>query len=398
MGKYTHLYMESKKAEDYRKKEKKDFFRQEPLSAVEVKDATILPAKADINGNRLWCIGGVIDEKGKYVEESSTENLNLFGGIYEFEKKDVQIIDEEVIFMGPFLSHWGHFICDQISRLWFILENPRKYKIAYCGLNWGAKETDLWGNYLEFFTLLGIEKEQLINIKVPTKFKKIIIPEFSFVMDNYYTKEFKKIFTTVISNIEEQNLTPYEKIFYSRQAFIDAKSRENGEKELQEIFSENGYKVIEPEKLTLSEQIFYMNHCKEMAATSGSITHNLLFAPEGLNVIILNKMYLMNNYQMVIDSIMDVNIICVDVYTKIFPVCFGLGPFVIGINGYFKKFAHDYGFKIPITLQINILRKLSKIFWYMKRYVAIYGRKNNRDILIRQQRALKALLAREANS
>ena len=50
------------------------------------------------------------------------------GNLNEFNYDYVNDIDEEVVFFGPFVKHWGHFICDQISRSWFILDNPKKYK------------------------------------------------------------------------------------------------------------------------------------------------------------------------------------------------------------------------------------------------------------------------------
>ncbi|MDD3417201.1 MAG: glycosyltransferase family 61 protein [Lachnospiraceae bacterium] len=396
MGDYVGLYMEAEKAELYRKKGKKNYLRKDSLKIKEVKEGIILPAKEDKKKEKLWCIGGVVDKLGEFVEESITENVNLFGGIYDFDEKNIIASNETVVFMGPFLSHWGHFICDQISRLWYVLDNPKKYKIAYCGWNWGSENTDVWGNYLEFFELLGIPKENLINVKKPTKYKEVIIPEISFYMNKYYTIEFKNIFKKIVSNVKlEQNIEKYDLIFYSRGKFDFAKGRERGEKTFEKIFEKNGYKIIEPELLTLSQQIYYLQNCKKMVATSGSITHNLLFAQKEIEVTILNKMYLMNNYQMVIDNMSNAKITCVDVYANIFPVCFGLGPFYMRLNKNFYKFCRKNSIRLSTLDKFNIFSDISNFIWYINKYFSIYSNADNMAILKSQIKSRKALKIRE---
>ncbi|CAM4490429.1 glycosyltransferase family 61 protein [Paenibacillus macerans] len=387
MGKYVDLYVSKENIEAYRANEKQDYLRKAALNVKEVKNGIILPAKGDLSVS--WALGGVLDENGQFVKESHTRNEHVFGGFYEYDKQSVQQCDETVVFMGPFLSHWGHFICDQISRLWYILPDIKKYRIAYCGWNWGGEQTSLWGNFLEFMHLLGLSDEQLIDVKKPMRFRSVIIPEFSYIQGEYYTEEFKNIYRTVVSNIEVSGLEPYSHIYFTRRKFSDALNKERGEDEIESLFAANGYKILSPEQLTLSQQIYYMRNCDYMAAISGSITHNLLFAKEGQKVIILNKMDLMNGYQMVIDNIMDVKISCVDVYVKIFPVCFGLGPFLIGINRNLKNFVKDKGMTIPRNLQLNIKATIKKYMWYFAKFARIYANEHNRSELLSQQSAVR---------
>jgi hypothetical protein len=389
MGKYVDLHVAEEHVKAYRENETRDYLRKTPLTVKEVKDGIILPTKGD--SSATWGIGGVLDEKGQFVKESQTRDGHLFGGFYEYEKQSLQQCDETVVFMGPFVSHWGHFICDQISRLWYILPDVKKYRIAYCGWDWGNVETSLHGNFLEFMHLLGLSDEQLIDVQTPMQFQSVIIPEFSYIERDYYTEEFKNIYRTVVSNVNVSGIKPYSHIYFTRRKFLYARNKERGEKDIEALFVANGYKVISPEKLTLSEQIYYMNNCDYMAAISGSITHNLLFAKEGQKVIVLNKMEVMNGYQMVIDNIMDVNISCVDVYVKIFPVCFGLGPFLMGYNHNLKKFAKDKGMKIPLKLFFNFLSAIERYIWYFVKFALIYANKKNRSILLSQQKSVREL-------
>ncbi|UQZ33768.1 hypothetical protein C2I18_09670 [Paenibacillus sp. PK3_47] len=388
MGKYVDLFVNEDNARAYMENEKQEYLRKTPLTVKEVEGGIILPAKGDSSVS--WALGGVLDKEGHFVKESQTRDGHLFGGFYDYDKQSVQECDETVVFMGPFVAHWGHFICDQISRLWFILPDVKKLRIAYCGWNWGNEQTSLWGNFLEFMYLLGLSEDQLIDVRKPMQFRSVIIPEFSYIERNYYTEDFKDIYRTIVSNINVPDITPYSHVYFTRGKFSAALNKERGEEEIEALFAANGYKVLAPEQLTLSEQIYYLRNCDSMAAVSGSITHNLLFAKEGQKVIVLNKMELMNGYQMVIDNIMDVKISCIDVYVKLFPVCFGLGPFLMGFNGNLKRFAKEKDMIIPRNLQFNI-KTIKNYIWYFLKFARIYAKKHNRKMLISQQNSVRII-------
>ena len=55
---------------------------------------------------------------------------------------------------------------------------------------------------------------------------------------------------------------------------------EIGEHEIEELFRVNGFTVFAPEQLTVTEQIFYFSTAKEIAAISGTISHNIDIVPE----------------------------------------------------------------------------------------------------------------------
>ena len=53
-------------------------------------------------------------------------------------------------------------------------ENIKDFKVAYIG------EEEPEGNYLEFYKMLGIEKEQLIHIEKPARFQKYLFQKQDF--------------------------------------------------------------------------------------------------------------------------------------------------------------------------------------------------------------------------
>ncbi len=377
---YESLYMNKKRMGKFNSYARNSFFRREKLSVLEVADGIVLPAKRDEREiPNIWAVGGVIDSDGNFVKESITGSKDrpLFGGSYEFNEDFVTYYDEEVVFMGPFIKHWGHFICDQISRLWYVIDNPKKYKIVYCGWDWDNGLGYIDGNYFELFELLGIDREQLINIQRPTKFKKVIIPEFSFIPNNYYSKEYVRLTDIIVNNVKLEIDNCPEKVYFTRLMLESAINKERGEPKIIEYLKEKGYVVLSPEKLSLSEQIYYLNNCKNICMVSGSISHNLMFDKSNNHAIILNKFDMINDYQVLVDHITVANISYIDVYKKIFSVLFGMGPFLIYVNHYLEKWGGKYKVK-------NGRLSIKDYFWYFKRYFITYRDKNNRRILKEQ--------------
>jgi hypothetical protein len=381
MLKYKNLFINKKNIKFYEENCSKKYFTKRKLSILEINNGIILPAKEDNSNKKMWAIGGVIDCNKKFVKESASRYL--FGGNYEVLDEDIKTIDEEVIYFGPYISHWGHFICDQISRLWFALKSDKKYRIAYCGWDWGAGKSDkINDNFLQLIELLDINPNRLINITRPIKFKKIIIPDFSFIVGEYYTREFIQLLDKIIENAlkkgKQLNLSKYEKIYFTRQNFSDSSEKEYGEKNLVELFQKNDFKILSPEKLSAVEQIFYINNAKYIASLSGSITHNYMFNKNSnLNVIVLNKINLCNDYQMMIDHISMAKITYIDVYRYVRPVLFGTGPFIVEKT----KFLHQY---IKLNKLNDIHQKndlLKKYRWFFKKYKIIYSNEKYRKLL-----------------
>lgn len=377
--KYDNLYMKGKQKKKYVYYSNKKYFLERDLGVKIVENGTILPAKQDLNAKpKLWAIGGVVDSNDNFITESCSRYL--FGGYYEHNEAYDDYIDEEVVFLGPFVSHWGHFICDQISRLWYIVDNPKKYKIAYCGWNWGQGLTDISGNYLELLEKIGVSSDQLINVQKPTRFKKIIIPEFSFIPEKYCSKAFSRIVDTIVKNNDFKLSRCPSKIYFTR-SLLSNNDKEKGEDRIVTYLKKIGYKILSPEKLSVAEQIYYLNNAKDICMISGSISHNIMFCRNtNTNIIILNKTDMINGYQMVIDHMCPSKITYIDVYIKLRKVLFGMGPFLIYVSNYMQLWGK----------QKNSDRiRFSDYIWYFKKYHSIYSNSKNKAILKDQNKSFK---------
>ena len=254
------------------------FEKKNDLKIESYKNATILPLKRIEGDNLLFGRGGVVTEHGKYVKLSAIKDRIQFS--YEYSNNTC--VDERVVYCGYLINQWGHFLIEAVARLWFFLKEDNDSIDHYVFFLQSNEKRIISGNYREFFELLGVW-DRVSFINQPTQYREVIVPEISYSRMIYYTESFKDIFFKISSEAlskVDSSLMGCSKIFLSRSQIKDVGKKEFGLDLLDNYFQNNGYKVLHPEKMTLSELLFYMKKADEIAMISGSVHHNILFAED----------------------------------------------------------------------------------------------------------------------
>ena len=254
----------------------------------------------------------VFDSEGHFIPFTSKRTYNK--SEYKVPSCDYvsdgqeQYYEEEVLYIGFLRGHWGHFIVDSSIRLWALeTEECRNKRIL-------IKIEGMEDFYYKLFEQLGIEKEKLLVIDKPTKFDKVLIPELAYLPEKYISKEFLIPFNRVTANID-LNEQIYEKIYLSRVHFAKGK-KELGEKQIQEIFKLNGFKILYPEELSLQEQIWYYKNCKVLVTTNGTVAHNIVFTRNCKELVILRRFEDKNIHQEIINRIKGINLVYINAFHK----------------------------------------------------------------------------------
>ncbi len=86
------------------------------------------------------------------------------GGVKE---KEIKYIDEKVYYLGDLRCHYGHFLIDEASRLWGILEENADVRVV-CFL--ALEQMPKW--LLEFFEYVGLPQSRLLILKRPQNSQK----------------------------------------------------------------------------------------------------------------------------------------------------------------------------------------------------------------------------------
>ncbi|MCL2485094.1 MAG: glycosyltransferase family 61 protein [Endomicrobia bacterium] len=247
-------------------------------------NAFILPFRNSTNGAEINDEGGVFDSDGNIIDLSKTRKSKYQVKVgsplhYAFNSKTIYI-NEDVVFLGYFSTHFGHFLLESLNRLWFVLNSDvLNKKFVYIG------ESDVY--FIEILELLGLNKNNIIRITKPTKFKSITVPEESNrIEETFYNKKYKEIFKRVRDNIVGLE---YDKIYLSRTKFKRKDGTVAGEQEIERMFENNGFKIIYPERFSIKEQLRLVKNCKHLAGIQGTAIHLSLFAEDGVKLTVIHR-------------------------------------------------------------------------------------------------------------
>ena len=329
------------------------FCEKRPMEVRCIPKGVILPQKQVENGP-MWILGGVCHEDGGFEPLSAYDGgWATHGGGYQWQEEEY--LDEDVVYFGMFFNHWGHFLIDLIGRLWYYAKGKAKgMKLAYLG------EEEPRGNFLEIFELLGISQDDLLHITKPTRFRNVIVPEFSCKSCEWYTREYQEIFDTMIHRVEQEKYCPekweaIEKVYFSRTSFGKARATEFGEDLIVRWMESNGFTSIAPETLSVRDQIYLWNKAEEIACLDGSIPMSIAFSKNSrLKLTILHKTSLEHLNVELYLLMRPCNVTLLDVWYepyKKYPKNIGAGPFLLHLGADAKELSSQRGWKFPFTDQ-----------------------------------------------
>lgn len=350
-----------------------------------VHNGTVLPIKKEKLDTYLFGLAGVLDENNHFVKISEHftfqgQGKNRYGLGYIPES--VKYIDEDVIFFGGYWKQWGHFILEQISRLWYAvkIENQgdgliENMKFAYFS---NADEIIEWNNddFSELLSILGIKQSNFIRITEPTKFRSVIVPEQSMIFGKGFSHEYaaiiKKLYDNVENQLSGQGYNCPSKIYFSRTKFKVAHYRELGEIRLQEIFEQNGFEVLYPETMGLKKKIYYINHAEIIASLAGSAAHQSIFRvhdPEKFSQIILLKNKEVESQsselQAVINKFVGNKLFVIFATQNVYQAIGSIGPFLLMKTKYMRLFCKDCKMVITEDHLCDYLRLLKDIVLFI---------------------------------
>lgn len=379
MEKFKYVY--ERRREKFQEFYEKDWLYKEPLETAVVAEGYILPPKSE--GFEEWQRGlskptmgngGVVDRDGNYVNYSACRAEHLidisaltrdrFGGKYSFDKKQATFRNETVIYCGIFWEQWGHFLIDQITRLWYVIrENQSEHRLIW--LTTGKESNPIKGNFLHFIKLLQIDINRIEFINNVTQFREIIVPQPAYYAGRYYTGEYNQLINVAIKNaLNQYQGEIYKKIYFSRVKFSKNSLMEIGEKSIETVFRKNGYTIIYPEKLDVVTQVALINQCEVMVSLEGTIAHNSLFMAEKNMHIVINRNRIINPFQFQIDSMRKLETVFIDAWAEPFgliskknaPGAFWKDPSYITVNKLMKLYLRDSNLCLPIIANNFIIR------------------------------------------
>lgn len=359
----NYEYLRPQKAAAMKKQHEVPYEKVETPAVWQGKHATVLPVRKIDQFNWIGQ-GGVVDENGQIVGISTGECCVRPGCSVE----SAEYRDEKVVYCGYMIDHWGHFLVEGVTRLWYFLENDPSVDKYVFALD-ENEIREIKGNYKEFLVLLKIwDKLELIN--KPTTYREVIVPDLAFRRWGCYSPKYLAIFDAVAENVPADETAP-KKFYMSRSLLPKHKDLEFGFEALDNFFEKNGYTVVYPERMPLSQMIQYIRNADTVATVSGSLPQNMLFGKQGQKLLILERCAFVDDWQPPVNRIKQLKTTYIDANIPIYTVPM-TGPFIMGYNDIVERYARDNGL-VPPDKQLRSPKYFRSCFvGYMRSYQDLY--------------------------
>lgn len=287
---------------------------------------------------------GVFDENFHFVKSSAQVRKNNGNFYPKFNHENIPYIDADAVFVGNVYNQFGHFLLEHMNRAYAALD--KKYKdMKYVLIN--NKSVNPVPEYMfTFLELLGIKRENIMILEQTTRFRNVYVPDQGFNLPVYSSQKFGETFDKMGGGVKRNSIT-YDKIYVSR---AKLKSRKTyGEEKVQKIFEKNGYKIIYPETLPLTEQIALIKDCKFLAGCAGTALHLALFMKQGGTVIQIKRNSLNKDSastQYLLNRTKNLNSVFINASVETIKTDHGSDrPQIIGVNEDMIAFFKDFDFQ-----------------------------------------------------
>lgn len=230
---------------------------------------------------------GVFDAQYKFLKSSLKTRGDAHQRIPKFNKDKVKFIDQDVVFLGGVLGHFGHFLLEHFCRAWAVYNMDMRDKsvvlVDYKGIG------TVPGFVYKLLGLVGIPKDRIIILNETTRFKNVYLPTQSFDMYKFTSHEYGQIFDNIVAGLNRgsNDVRVFEKLYVSRMKMGDRRTL--GEQKIENVFKHNGFHVIYPETLSLEDQAKIVSGCKVLAGCAGTALHLAVFMKQGGTVIQIKR-------------------------------------------------------------------------------------------------------------
>ena len=349
------------------------YFSARELGVQTIEKGVILPARQRDEKNRYLCRGGVCDADLNFVVGYNNQSPDQKNGAYcldeayALERSELEQSNEEVIFGGILVCHFGHFLTDCLARMWYAVSHPndrRKYVFIMLKTS-NLQELKSWVYMM--FDLLGVPEERLVILDKPTQFAKVIVPEQSVRIKYDFTKEFLYPFRYIMRRVRPFGI---KKLFLTRGKELKSAMHLCNQEYFEAFFQARGFTVIAPETLSITDQIALVSGAEEIATFLGTLAHWSLFSRPGTKWTFINRVDNFVSRQCLINQATGVDWHFVSAAMNFLYAEQGGGVCLLGSTEHWKRYVLEYyGIQLDPTARIP----LSVVNDYIERWCKYFA-------------------------
>lgn len=259
--------------------------------------------------------------------------------------QNLDCVSQRLIYAGTVIWHYGHFLTESISRMWYALKDetlPILYTEATRELIAGpatssavihraeepkysirerasdrpggsskSPEAADAGNFVDdFLDFAPFDRNRLTSFENPVYLEEIVIPHPSFTLNKECFSEHRTlpggVAEKALQRIPDETSQP---LYLSRTRLGKDNSLREIENEdiLEEILREKNCLIVYPEQLTLKEQIRLINRHRVVVGVCGSALHSILFdLTENTHLVCINDYDRVDDNFLLVDAVLGV--------------------------------------------------------------------------------------------
>ena len=238
-------------------------------------DCSLVPPMA--KGNPFFRQNGVFDVHGSFIQHANIRRDGGFelSGVPRFGRPEALITGTH-LYGGQLNHHFGHFLCETLSRLWPLARNAEGAESVVLMPRRPQGSTELQGFQKLIFGYLDLPIPVQI-ITAPTRIERLVIPEQGFGTADLAAgiPEFRAYIREKFA--QHVPADGPEKLYISREGLRLTKGGLFGEETLSTNLVPQGYTEFRPEAHDLETQIARYKAAKHVIAVEGSALHLLGF-------------------------------------------------------------------------------------------------------------------------
>ena len=254
----------------------------EPLSVESYPDAVVMPAVPFAHPRRQTAFRmGVFDAGGRIVQGSLLQRSYGPVGFAPEPPASVRSDPRSAIYAGHLSYHFGHFILESLSRLWFAAQHPDR------PIAWACRPEPVpppWhGWQRQILDVLGVRNEVLL-LTEPTRFRSVDVPEPGYRVKDFFSRQHADFLAAYPTRPRDPEL----RVWLSRSG-SDSEYRSLHAPRLEQELADHGWRIVRPEALLVSAQLELLATAGRIAGEQGSAFHLLVLLADvqGLEVDVI---------------------------------------------------------------------------------------------------------------
>jgi hypothetical protein len=255
--------------------------RRDSPGSIVLSDVTVTPTSIDasspFNGALYTADGRIVEAACLVRGVEGSERMTVAPETIEGARHS-PTDDRPFVYVGYFSQHFGHFLTESISRLWFVLtEADPAAMLLFHG---NPKVLDA-PHVASFFEHLGIPRERFLAPSRTMRISSIVVPSPSTVnkwkIHEVHALAPRRVAEAVLRGRPASECTS-RPLYLARRGLRGNRRRILGERALIEALERRGVEVVDPQDETLATQIALLNRHRFVIGPAGSAHHATLFS------------------------------------------------------------------------------------------------------------------------